>query len=222
MAVLALFICPLLCAAVADGAERGALFDPDHRHWDRAAPELFRVRIETSRGVFVITVHRDWAPIGADRFFQLVTAGFYDDSRFFRVRADYITQFGLPGDPSVASLWIDREILDDPVRETNVRSTVAFAMTGPDTRTTQIYINTIDNTHLDDQGFAPFGRVSEGMEVVDRLYSGYGEAAGGGMRGGKQGKIVDGGNAHLDREYPLLDRLERATVLAVDEAGSDP
>jgi homoserine O-acetyltransferase len=207
---------------VADSPVGEALLDPDHEHWKRRAPERFRVRIETSKGEFSIEAHRNWAPIGADRFFQLVTAGFFDDSRFYRVRAGYITQFGLPGDPAVARMWVDRVIVDDQVVQTNVRGTVAFAMTGPDTRTTQIYINMIDNTHLDSEGFAPFGRVVEGMEVVGRLYSGYGEAAGGGMRGGKQGKIVEGGNAHLDRQYPLLDRLERATVFAVDEAGSDP
>ncbi|MGB6642469.1 MAG: peptidylprolyl isomerase, partial [Thermoanaerobaculia bacterium] len=143
-------------------------------------------------------------------------------SRFFRVRADYITQFGLPGDAAVARLWVDRRISDDPVLQTNVRGSVAYAMTGPDTRTTQVYINLIDNTHLDAEGFAPFGRVVEGMEVVDRLYSGYGESAGGGMRGGKQGKIIAGGNTHLDTEYPLLDRLNRATVLPVDDTNSNP
>ena len=170
----------------------------------------------------MIEAHRDWAPIGTDRFFQLVTAGFYDDSRFYRVRAGYITQFGLPGDPAVAPLWVDREIPDDPVVQTNVRGTVAFAMTGPDTRTTQIYINMVDNTHLDAQGFSPFGRVVEGMEVVERLYSGYGESAGGGMRGGQQGRIIAGGNSHLDKEFPLLDRLIRATVEPVDDANPDP
>ncbi len=207
---------------MADSPDRTALFDPDHNHWNHPAPELFLIRFETSKGEFVVEAHRDWAPTGADRFFQLVTAGFYDDSRFYRVRAGYITQFGLPGDPAVARVWVDREIPDDPVVQTNVRGTVAFAMTGPDTRTTQTYINMIDNTHLDTEGFAPFGRVVEGMEVVDRLYSGYGESAGGGMRGGKQGKIIAGGNAHLDEEYPLLDRLNRATVLAVNDTTTDP
>ncbi|MGB3563850.1 MAG: peptidylprolyl isomerase [Thermoanaerobaculia bacterium] len=209
-------------AETGETADSAALLDPNQEHWSRPAPELFRVRIETSKGDFVVEVHRDWAPIGADRFFQLATAGFYDESRFFRVRADYITQFGLPGDAAVARLWVDRRISDDPVLQTNVRGSVAYAMTGPDTRTTQVYINLIDNTHLDAEGFAPFGRVVEGMEVVDRLYSGYGESAGGGMRGGKQGKIIAGGNTHLDTEYPLLDRLNRATVLPVDDTNSNP
>jgi homoserine O-acetyltransferase len=208
--------------AAADSPDSTALFNPEHEHWARPAPELYRVTFETSKGEFVVEAHRDWAPLGADRFFQLVTAGFYDDSRFFRVRSGYITQFGLPGDPAVARRWVDREIPDDPVVHTNVRGTVAFAMTGPDTRTTQIYINMVDNSHLDSQSFAPFGRVVEGMEVVERLYSGYDESAGGGMRGGKQGQIIAGGNTHLDSEFPLLDRLTRATVLTDADADSDP
>ena len=160
----------------------------------------------------MVVSHREWAPLGADRFFNLVRAGFYDDSRFFRVRAGYIAQFGIAGDPEVATVWRDRAIEDDPVRETNKRSRIAYAMTGPDTRTTQLYINLADNTHLDDQGFAPIGEVIEGLEVVERLYAGYDEGAGGGMRGGKQGKIFSAGNAHLDREFPKLSKLERAVI----------
>jgi homoserine O-acetyltransferase len=177
------------------------------------APDVVRVRFETSQGAFVVEVHRDWAPRGADRFRELVAAGFFDGSRFFRVVAGFIAQFGLPGDPSVNAAWKDKAIPDDPVRQSNVRGTIAFAMTGPDTRSTQLYINLADNARLDAQGFAPIGRVTEGMDVVDRLYSGYGEGAGGGLRGGKQGKILAGGNAHLDAEFPKLDRLIRARIL---------
>jgi len=177
------------------------------------APDIFRVRFETSQGAFVVEAHREWAPRGADRFRELVAAGFFDDSRFFRVVAGFISQFGLPGDPAVNAAWKDKAIPDDPVRQSNVRGTLAFAMTGPDTRSTQLYINLADNSRLDAQGFAPIGRVVEGMDVVDRLYAGYGEGAGGGMRGGKQGKILAGGNAHLDAEFPKLDRLLRARLL---------
>jgi len=180
------------------------------------APDLFRVRFETSQGAFVVEVHREWAPRGADRFRELVKAGFFDDSRFFRVVAGFIAQFGLPGDPALnvaGGPWKDKAIQDDPVRQSNVRGTIAYAMTGPDTRSTQLYINLADNTRLDAQGFAPIGRVTEGMDVVDRLYAGYGEGAGGGMRGGKQGKILAGGNAHLDAEFPKLDRILRARIL---------
>ena len=159
-------------------------------------------------------VHRVWAPHGADRFYNLVSQGFFDDSRFFRVRAGYITQFGIPGDPAIASVWRNQTIPDDPVRQSNLRGFVAFAMTGPDTRTSQIYINMVDNTRLDAEGFAPIGKVIEGMEIVDQFYSEYGEAAGGGMRAGKQGPIFESGNRYLDQNYPRLDRVIRATIVA--------
>jgi len=194
-------------------AGRAALLDPSDSLWSAHAPDTFDVRIETSKGPFTIRVLRGWAPRGADRFFNLVRAGFYDDSRFFRVREGFIAQFGLPGDPAIAPHWIDNAIPDDPVNTSNVRGTVAFAMTGPDTRTTQVYMNLADNDRLDAQGFAPFGRVMEGMDVVDRLYAGYDESAGGGVRGGKQGRIIAEGNAHLDRDFPLLDHLVSARIV---------
>src|SRR5882724_251848 len=176
------------------------------------APEVFRVRFETGQGAFVVEAHREWAPQGVDRFHELVAAGFFDDSRFFRVVSGFIAQFGIPGDPKVTAAWQGRTMPDDPVRQSNTRGALAYAMTGPGTRSTQIYINLADNTRLDAQGFAPIGRVTSGMEVVDRLYSGYGETAGGGMRGGKQGKILSGGNAYLDAAFPKLDRLLRARI----------
>lgn len=175
-------------------------------------PNVYDVRVETTKGTFVIEVHRAWAPRGADHFAELVRAGFYNDSRLFRVRAGFIAQFGIAGDPRVEAQWRGRTIPDDPVRQSNVRGTIAYAMTGPGTRATQVYINLADNRRLDAQGFAPFGRVIEGMDVVDRFYAGYGESAGGGMRGGKQQPLMEGGNAYLDRAYPLLDRIVRATV----------
>src|SRR5205085_540678 len=147
-------------------------------------------------GDILIEVRRDLSPHGADRFYNLVRAGFFDDSRFFRVRAGFIAQFGIPGDPAIAAVWRDQTIPDDPVRESNTRGTISYAMTGPNARTTQLFINLGDNSRLDKDGFAPIGKVIEGMNVVDQLYSGYGEEAGGGMRGGKQGKIFEGGNTH--------------------------
>lgn len=177
------------------------------------APESFSVRLETSQGPVVVEVHRDWAPRGADRFFALVQQGFYDGQRFFRVRAGYIAQFGINGDPAVARIWKGRTMADDSVRVSNVRGTLAYAMTGPNTRTTQIYINLADNLQLDAQGFAPFAKVSEGMDVVDKLYSGYGESAGGGMRGGRQEPMETGGNAYLALNFPRLDYIIRATVV---------
>ena len=175
--------------------------------------EIFRVRIETSKGAFVLEVNRAWAPRGADRFLDLVRARFFDDSRFFRVREKYIAQFGIAGDPAVTRAWKDRYIPDDSVRTSNVRGTFAFAMTGPNLRNTQIYINLVDNKQLDAQGFSPVGRVVEGMEVVDRIYSGYGEDAGGGLRLGKQDRMLNEGNRHLDADYPTLDKLINARVV---------
>jgi len=215
--VLILCLMALLPGVGARVAEPGivasnVLLWPADEFWSEPAPDQFRVRFETSEGDFVVEAHRVWAPLGTDRFYNLVRAGFFDDSRFYRVRAGYIAQFGIPGDPEVSTVWRDRAMPDDPVRETNVRGSIAYAMTGPNTRTTQLYINLVDNTHLDAQGFAPFGQVIEGMEAVDQLYAGYDEAAGGGMRGGRQGSIFEEGNAHLDREFPKLTRLERAVI----------
>jgi homoserine O-acetyltransferase len=176
-------------------------------------PEIFRVRFETSQGAFVVEVHREWAPQGADRFHALVASGYFDGSRFFRVVPGFIAQFGVAGDPKVMAAWKDRTIPDDPVRQSNTRGTIAYAMTGPNTRSTQLYVNLGDNTRLDAQGFAPIGRVTSGMEVVDRLYAGYGETSGGGMRGGKQGKLLAEGNAWLDANFPKLDHLLRARIV---------
>jgi len=177
-----------------------------------AAPRVFDARVETSKGLFVLEIQRDWAPRGADRFYTLARAGFFDDSRFFRVVPNFIAQFGIPGDPRVASAWRDRAFDDDSVRHSNVRGTIAFAMTGPNTRTTQLFISLTDNTRLDSQGFAPIGSVIEGMAVVDSLYSGYGESSGGGVRAGRQAALFSGGNVYLDQTYPKLDRLIRVTI----------
>jgi cyclophilin family peptidyl-prolyl cis-trans isomerase len=152
-------------------------------------------------------------PHGADRFYHLVQTGFYDNSRFFRVIAGRFAQFGIAGDPLIAKIWQHEMFRDDPVHASNVRATFAFAMTGPDARTTQIYINTGDQSRLDAMGFAPFGKVVDGMNAVDALYAGYGERSGGGMRAGHQARLFEEGNAYLDREFPLLDKLIRATIV---------
>ena len=204
---------PVQGASVQVPEARAVLMNPKHDLWSRRSPDAFKVRIETSKGNFVIETHRDWAPRGADRFYNLVRAGFFDDSRFFRVRPGFIAQFGIPGDPVIAAAWKEQTFPDDPVRQSNTRGSIAYAMTGPNTRTTQLYINLSDNSRLDPDGFAPMGKVIEGMDIADRLYAGYGEDAGGGRRGGKQGKIFEGGNAYLDREFPSLDKLIRATIV---------
>jgi homoserine O-acetyltransferase len=173
---------------------------------------VFRVRFETTRGEFVVEVHREWAPIGADHFYQLALLRFFDGQKFFRVRAGAFAQFGIPGDPRMARAWRTLTIPDDPVRASNERGTIAYAFTKPGTRATQMFINLRDNKEYDAQGFAPFGRVVSGMEVVDALYSGYGEASGGGMRAGHQDPLFDEGNAWLDRNFPKLDSIITARL----------
>ena len=191
---------------------RAALLDPRSPVWAEAAPPVFAVKVATTKGLFTIDVHRDWAPHGAARFYHLARAGFYDDSRFFRVIPGDFAQFGIPGNPEIAAIWRNATIPDDPVQQSNSRGFVAYAMTGPDARTTQIFVLMGDRSRQDKDGFAPFGKVVAGMDVVDKLYSGYGESSGGGMRAGKQGKMFEGGNAYLDREFPKLDRLVSLTV----------
>src|SRR4029450_2813282 len=161
-----------------------------------SAPPQFRVRLETTKGPIVIEVHRDWAPRGADRFYELVTSGYYDDSRFFRVVKGQGAQFGINGDPRVATRWRAMTIPDDPNKASVVRGRVAFAFKDPNGRTTQVYISLRDNTAQDTQGFAPFGEVVEGMDVADALNSDYGETSGGGIRAGNQQPLFDGGNAY--------------------------
>jgi len=191
------------------------LLDPANPEWTRAAPPVSRLRFETSKGVFVLELHRDWGPIGADRLYNLARLGYYNDTRFHRVNRNYIAQFGLSGNPAVNAAWKTRQIMDDPPRSHNQRGTFAFAMIGgqPNTRNTQIYINLADNSRNDAEPFTVLGTVVEGMSVVDSLYSGYGENSGSGMRQGKQGPLAEGGNAFMDREYPLLDRILRVRIV---------
>lgn len=215
IAVLAVVSAWVGCAATPETpARRTLLLDPSHAEWSRPAPPVSRLRFETSKGEFVLELIREWAPIGADRFYNLVRLGFYDDARFHRVSPGYIVQFGLHGDPEVTAAWRDHELPDDPPRADNRRGTFAFAMKGPNTRLTQIYINLGDNSRNDGEPFTMLGTVVEGMDVLDSLYSDYGEASGSGMRQGRQGPIEEGGNVYLDREFPLLDRLIRACVIA--------
>ena len=210
---------PLLagCASAASAPSEGPpapLLDPSHSEWSRRSPDVWHARFETSQGDFTVEVTREHAPVGADRFYNLVRLGYYDDTRFHRVSEGYIVQWGLHGDPRVNAAWKDARIPDDPPHGSNVRGTLAFAMIPePGTRNTQVYVNLGDNTRNDREPFALFGRVVTGMEVLDRLYSGYGERSGSGMRQGRQGPIVEGGNAYLDREFPLLDRLLRASLV---------
>jgi peptidyl-prolyl cis-trans isomerase A (cyclophilin A) len=172
------------------------------------APDNYKARFVTSAGTIVIDVHRDWAPLGADRFYNLVKNGFYDDVRFFRVLDKFMAQFGMNGDPSIQQAWSNANFKDDPPKQSNKRGYVTFAKaSAPNSRSTQVFINFIDNDFLDPQGFAPFGQVVEGMDVVDKLYSGYGRD-----NVPDQGKITTQGNAYLAKEYPKLDYIKKATV----------
>ncbi len=177
------------------------------------APDVFKTRFDTSRGVFVIEVHREWAPNGADRFYNLVKNGYYDQVRFFRVVSGFMAQFGINGDPKVNAAWQPAQISDDPVRQSNTRGMVSFAMRGPNSRTTQLFISYGDgNARLDSMGFSPIGKVVEGMEVVDALHAGYGEGAPRGA-GPAQDRLQSEGNAYLAKEFPLLDHIRTARVL---------
>lgn len=194
----------------AQGAVRaGDLTDP--AALNEKAPAVYKAKFDTSKGVFVVEVHRDWAPNGADRFYNLVKNGFYNDARFFRVISGFMVQFGINGDPKISAVWREANIKDDPVKESNKPGYITFATAGPNTRTTQVFINFGDNAGLDGQGFSPFGKIVSGMEVVDALFSGYGEGAPRGD-GPDQGLVQQRGNAYLEKSFPKLDFIRTATI----------
>jgi peptidyl-prolyl cis-trans isomerase A (cyclophilin A) len=169
------------------------------------APATFKARFDSSKGPFVIEVHRDWAPVGADRFYNMVKNGFFDDVRFFRVVPNFMVQFGIHGTPAIQSAWRSANLKDDPVKQSNKRGYVTFATAGPNTRTTQVFINFKDNAGLDRQGFAPFGEVVSGMDIVDKINAQYGESP-------NQGSIQSEGNVYLNKEFPKLDYIKSATI----------
>lgn len=169
------------------------------------APAVFKARFTTTKGQFVIEVHRDWSPLGADRFYNLLRNGFFNNAHFFRVVTGFVVQFGLSPSPAVNKAWHEAIIQDDPVTQSNKRGSITFATSGPNTRTTQLFINLGENPRLDSMGFSPFGNVIEGMDVVDKLYAGYGEAP-------NQGRIQDEGKTYLDKDFPLLDSIKLARL----------
>jgi peptidyl-prolyl cis-trans isomerase A (cyclophilin A) len=172
------------------------------------APETFRARFDTTKGTFVIEVHRAWSPNGADRFYNLVKSGYYDGVKFFRAVPEFVVQWGIHGDPSIATTWLKSTIPDDPVKESNLRGFVTYAKSqAPNSRSVQLFINLVDNTRLDAMGFAPFGKVTEGMDVVDKLYNGYAEGL-----TKLQGRIAEEGNAFLEKNYPQLDGIKKASI----------
>lgn len=202
--------------------DRSRLLDPDAPEFHAAAPERTIVRLDTSAGLVDIEVVRAWAPRGADRFVALARHGYYDETRFFRVRPGRWVQFGINGDPAIARAWRGRTFPDDPFRQPNTRGTVAFAFAVPNGRSTQVFVNTADNsaTH-DKEPFTPFGRVISGMAHVDRINAEHGEGPGG-IRAGKQDPFFAGGNAWLLREFPRLDYIRRATVLDREGVAGHP
>jgi len=175
------------------------------------APATYKARFDTTKGVFVVEVTRAWATRGADRFYNLVKTGFYDNVRFFRVVSGFMVQFGINGDPGIMARWRTAQISDDQVAQSNTRGMITFAMAGPNTRTSQVFINFGDNSQLDKMGFAPFGRVISGMNVVDAINAEYGEGAPRG-RGPDQSRIQNEGNAYLSKDFSRMDFVKKATI----------
>lgn len=202
--------CALFAAAATPAlAQSGKLANP--AALTEQAPASYKAKFETSKGAFVIQVTRAWAPNGADRFYNLVKNGYFDDVRFFRAISGFMVQFGINGDPALNAKWRVARIQDDKVGQSNTRGMITFATSGPNARTTQVFINFADNSNLDGMGFAPFGKIVSGMEVVDKLYTGYGEGAPNG-RGPDQNRIQSEGNAYLNQSFPKLDHVIKATI----------
>jgi cyclophilin family peptidyl-prolyl cis-trans isomerase len=216
---IALLALPLAVAASAAQAPDTALLrTPDAPGINRRAPDASRILLDTSRGRILLEMRREWSPHGVDRFYNLVRHGYYDEARFFRIRAGAWAQFGVAADPAIATIWRTRAIPDDPRVLSNARGTLAYAFKDPNGRTTQMFINLADNqaTHdapADGNPFVPFARIVEGMQAADALYSEYGEKAGGGIRGGRQDILFKEGNAFLLREFPKLDYIRTARIV---------
>lgn len=191
---------------------RALLLDPTRAFWNTRAPATVTADIETSRGTITIELIREWAPNGVDRFYNLARAGYFDDSRFFRVLPGFVAQFGIAGDPAIANLWGSRTIRADSVREQNVRGTLSFAQFKPTDRTTNVFINLRDNQNLDTLGFAPIGRVVQGMEAADSLFSNYGELPISDPPLGDVQRLYRESNKYMDVKYPKLDRILKITI----------
>jgi peptidyl-prolyl cis-trans isomerase A (cyclophilin A) len=212
LAVAAAVAVPTMAFAQAGGADLSKAKLKTPSALNEKAPDTYKAKFDTSKGAFVIEVHREWAPLGADRFYNLVKNGYYDDCRFFRVIDGFMAQIGMNGNPAVQSAWTSARLQDDPVKQSNKKGFVTFAHAGPNTRTTQFFINYGDNGgSLDKQGFPPFGQVVTGMDLVEKLYSGYGDGPPRG-RGPSQGQITAEGNAYLMKDFPKLDFVKKATI----------
>jgi cyclophilin family peptidyl-prolyl cis-trans isomerase len=208
-----------LCISAAYAQTKSkSLLQPDSLN--AQAPAKYLAKFETTKGAFVVEVTRAWAPRGADRFYNLVKNGFFKDASFFRVIPGFVVQFGMSADPMVSMAWHEARIPDDPVTQSNQRGSLTFATSGRNSRTTQVFINLKDNTQLDRMGFAPFGKVVKGMEVVEKLYSGYGDAPPGG-NGPDQTRINNDGKPYLDKEFPKLDSIKEAVIEPEQPAKSE-
>ena len=202
----------ILTLASRGGAQSNGSVLKDPASLNETAPAEFKVKFDTTAGEFIVEVYRDWAPHGADRFYNLVKNGFFNEVRFFRVLEGFMVQFGIHGDPGIADRWREARIPVDPVTKSNRRGYITYAMAGsPDTRTTQVFINFNNNNFLDRQGFAPFGRVTDGMRIVDNIYDEYGEGAPRG-KGPSQGRIQGEGNTYLETDFPKLDYIKAASI----------
>ena len=191
---------------------RALLLAPTRAFWSTRAPDTVTADIETSRGIITIELLREWAPHGVDRFYNLARAGYFDDSRFYRVVYAFVAQFGIAGDPAIARLWSQRTLRADSVRAPNARGTITYAQYKPTDRTTNLFINLRDNPSLDSLGFAPIGRVVQGMEVADSLYSGYGEVTMAEPPIGDAKRLYRESNEYMDAEYPKLDRIVKIRI----------
>ena len=194
-------------------APQPSLLNPASLH--AKAPAVFKAKFTTTAGDFLVEVHRDWAPLGADRFYNLVRRGYFTNAAFFRVVPGFVVQFGLNANPAINKVWADANIHDDPVKQSNTRGRLVFATAGPNTRTTQLFINYGNNARLDGMGFAPFGTVLEGMDVVDKIYSGYGETP-------NQGLITSQGDAYLTARFPKIDKIKLARILPATPTAPPP
>ncbi len=186
--------------------------------WVKQAPPAFKAKFVTTKGDFVVEVHREWAPRGADRFYNLVRSGFFTNVSFYRVVPNFVVQFGASPDPKVEAAWSKAPIKDDPVKQSNKKYFLTFAMGGPNTRTTEFFINLRDNATLDGMGFSAFGEVIEGKEVIDQIYSGYGDMAEQGGRGPSQSRVQAEGKPYLDKNFPNLDSIKSAAITSEEHA----
>jgi peptidyl-prolyl cis-trans isomerase A (cyclophilin A) len=206
-----LLLCAVCLAALGCGSNEPAKQAEAVKN--EKAPDVFNVNFDTSKGTVIVEIHRDWAPNGVDHFYTLVKSGFYDGTRFFRVLRDFVAQFGINGDPKTNALWATATIPDDPVKQSNVRGTLTYAASGmPNSRSTQLFFNLRTNAMLDNTGFAPIGKVTQGMDVVDSFYNSYGEMAPAGGQGPDPGQIGTQGNEYLQSHFPRLDFVKKATI----------